>query len=448
MKKNTYNFTRTMLSIAVPVMLQNLLFSSLTFIDTLMVGSLGDLPLAAVGMAGKWSWFLSIVLFGFTSGAAVFIAQYYGAGDERGIHRTHGLMSLCTVGMALLFSLAAILMPEKIIGMFTNDPAAVETASVYLRIVAFAFPFQAIRRSAGTVLESTQRVVIPFISAISSVATNVVLNALLIFGLCGFPKMGVSGAAVATVCASAVDAVVIHILGITKKTMLRAPLSQLFDFDGVFLRRYLRIGAPTLFNESLWAMGNLIYSAIYGHMSTEAYAAITVCKSIEDLSCVAIFGLASSCAAMLGSYVGRGEMDRAKSCAWYHIKLTVVFSLAIGLGVVFLRGAILSVFGVSDAVRLDAAAVLVVYGLELALRNIPYMLVVGIFRAGGDTKYALFVDFACAYLLGIPLTAAAGLWLGLSVPMTYLVMYLSEDLLKVFLYGRHFLSDKWIRPVV
>ena len=115
---------------------------------------------------------------------------------------------------------------------------------------------------------------------------------------------------------------------------------------------------------------------------------------------------------------------------------------------VLLRGGILSVFGVSDAVRADAARVLVVYGLELALRNIPYMLVVGIFRAGGDTKYALAVDFASAYLIGIPLTAAAGLILHLSVPVTYLVMYLSEDVLKVFLYGRHFLSEKWIRPVV
>lgn len=437
-----------MLSIAVPVTLQNLLFSSLTFIDTLMIGTLGDLPLAAVGMAGKWSWFLGIVLFGFSSGAAVFIAQYYGAGDTRGIHRTHGLMGVCTLGVSLLFSALALLMPEKIIGLFTRDPAAIETACVYLRIVALAYPFQALRRTAGTVLESTQQVVIPFASAICSVATNIVLNALLIYGLCGFPALGVAGAAIATVTASAVDAAVIHAAGLKKKTLLRAPLSLLTDIHWDFVLHYLRIGAPALFNETTWALSNLIYSAIYGHMSTQAYASITICKSIEDLTCVAIFGLASSCAVMLGSYVGQGDMEKTKGCAFYHLKLTVVLSLVIGLFVVLLRGGILSVFGVSDAVRADAARVLMVYGLELALRNIPYMLVVGIFRAGGDTKYALAVDFACAYLIGIPLTAAAGLILHLSVPVTYLVMYLSEDVLKVFLYGRHFQSEKWIRPVV
>lgn len=437
-----------MLSIAVPVTLQNLLFSSLTFIDTLMIGTLGDLPLAAVGMAGKWTWFLGIVLFGFSSGAAVFIAQYYGAGDTRGIHRTHGLMGVCALGVSLLFTALALLMPEKIIGLFTRDPAAIKTACVYLRIVALAYPFQALRRTAGTVLESTQQVVIPFASAVCSVATNIVLNALLIYGLCGFPALGVAGAAIATVTASAVDAAVIHAAGFKKKTLLRAPLSQLTDIHWDFVLHYLRIGAPALFNETTWALSNLIYSAIYGHMSTQAYASITICKSIEDLTCVAIFGLASSCAVMLGSYVGQGDMEKTKGCAWYHLKLTVVLSLLIGLFVVLLRGGILSVFGVSDAVRADAARVLVVYGLELALRNIPYMLVVGIFRAGGDTKYALAVDFACAYLIGIPLTAAAGLILHLSVPVTYLVMYLSEDVLKVFLYGRHFLSEKWIRPVV
>lgn len=448
MNKKYSSFTRTMLSIAVPVMLQNLLFSSLTFIDTLMIGRLGDLPLAAVGMAGKWTWFLGIVLFGFSSGAAVFIAQYYGAGDERGIHRTHGLMGLCALSVSLLFTALALLIPEKIIGLFTRDPEAIRTACVYLRIVALAYPFQALRRTAGTVLESTQQVVIPFASAVCSVATNVVFNALLIYGLCGFPRLGVAGAAIATVMASVVDAAVIHAVGLRRGKLLRAPLSQLMDVRGDFVMRYLRIGAPALFNETTWALSNLVYSAIYGHMSTQAYAAITICKSIEDLSCVAIFGLASSCAVMLGSYVGQGDMEKTRGCARYHLKLTVLLSLVIGLGVVLWRGGILSVFGVSEAVRADAAAVLVVYGLELALRNVPYMLVVGIFRAGGDTRYALFVDFASAYLIGIPLTAAAGLVLHLSVPLTYLIMYLSEDVLKVFLYGRHFLSEKWIKPVI
>jgi len=437
-----------MLSIAIPVMLQNLLFSSLTFIDTLMIGSLGDLPLAAVGMAGKWSWFMGIVLYGCTSGAAVFIAQYFGAKDEDGIQRTYGLMSILCMATAAVFTAAALLFPERIVGAFTNDPAAIETGTLYLRIVCLAFPFQAIRRSTGTLMQSTQQVVIPFLSAIVSVVTNVVLNALLIFGLCGFPALGVAGGAIATVIAAAADAVCIHAAGLVKKTVLCMPVRKMFAIDRAFVMRYLKIGAPAFINEGVWALSYLIYCAIYGHMSTEAYAAITVVKSIEDLTCVAIFGLGSSCAVMIGSLIGQGDIPGAKRCAWYHIKLTVVLSAVLGLALIALRGTILSLFGVSDVVRADASAVMVIFGLELVAHNLPYMMVCGIFRAGGDTRTGLIVDIISAYLIGIPITAAAGLLLHLSVPATYLIMYLVEDVFKVFIYGKHALSYKWIKPVV
>ena len=437
-----------MLSIAIPLTLQNLLFSSFTLIDTVMVGRLGDLPLAAVGMAGKWSWFLNIVLFGCTSGAAVFIAQYFGADDQKGIHRTYGLMTMLSLAAGLIFMALALLMPQRIVGMFTRDPNAIATASVYLRCIAVSYPFQALAKSAATLLQSTQRVVIPFIGAACSVTTNVVLNALLIFGLCGFPELGVAGAAIASAVAGIVNALVIYLLGFAQKTMLRAPLSQMMDISRSFVRDYVRIGAPAMFNETIWALSILIYSAIFGHMSTEAYAAITVVKSIEDLSCVAVFGMCSACAVMIGSYVGQGRYDQAKACARYHIVVVTVMSAIIGALIFFLKEPIMSLFGVSDTVRADSMAVMMIYGAEMALRNIPLMLVVGTFRAGGDTKYGLIVDSITAYLIGIPVTAFAGLVLHLSVPVTYAIMYFVEDGIKTIIYGRHFFSGKWIKPVV
>ena len=180
MNKQSRSFLRTMLSLAIPVALQNLLFSSFTLIDTLMIGALGDTSLAAVGMAGKWSWFFNIVLYGFSSGAGVFIAQYFGAGDERGIHRTYGLVTIGSIAASLLFMASALLMPEVIIGLFTKDPEAIRIASVYLRIIAVSYPFHALAKSAGTLLQSTQKVTIPFIGAACSVATNVVLRHIMV----------------------------------------------------------------------------------------------------------------------------------------------------------------------------------------------------------------------------------------------------------------------------
>ena len=448
MSNKNISFTRTMLSIAIPVTLQNLLFSSFTLIDTVMVGSLGDLPLAAVGMAGKWSWFLGVVLYGFTSGASVFIAQYFGAGDERGIHRTYGLMSILSMAVSLLFTALALCFPELIIRFFTQDAAAVEAAKPYLRIIALSYPFLALTRSGSTLLQSTQKVSIPFVAAACSVATNILFNALLIFGLCGFPALGISGAAIASVMATAVNAAVIYLLGIKQKTLLVAPFKRMFDISRPFTKEYLNIAAPAMFNGTIWALSYLIYCSIYGHMSTEAYAAITVVKSIEDLTCVAIFGLGSSCAVMIGSMIGRGDLHNAKRCAWYHIALTAALSAIFGLALIIARGAVMSLFGVSDVVRADASAVMMIFGLELVVHNLPYMMVCGIFRAGGDTRTGLIVDLISAYLIGIPITAAAGLLLHMSVPATYLIMYLVEDVFKVFVDGKHLISNKWIRPVV
>ena len=156
MSMKSGSFVRTMLSIAVPVTLQNLLFSSFTLVDTVMIGRLGDTPLAAVGMAGKWSWFLSIVFFGCTSGAGVFMAQYFGADNTKGIRRTYGLMTILTLAASILFMLAALLAPQAIVSLFTGDPEAMRIGAQYLRIIALSYPFQALARSGGMLLQSTQ----------------------------------------------------------------------------------------------------------------------------------------------------------------------------------------------------------------------------------------------------------------------------------------------------
>lgn len=205
---------------------------------------------------------------------------------------------------------------------------------------------------------------------------------------------------------------------------------------------------PAMLNESAWALGNLLYSSVYGHMGTGAYASITVVKSIEDLTSVAVMGLCSSCAVMIGSAIGRGDVPLSKLCAKRHVQLTIGLSVLIGAGMLALRQPLLSLFGVSQAVRDDALAVLAICALEMVLHNIPAILVMGVFRAGGDTRFGLIVDCITLYLIGLPLTMLAGLYLHWSVPMTYLVMYLSEDIIKCSAYLLHFRSYKWIRPVI
>lgn len=448
MTKTPPGFTRTLLSIAVPVTLQNLLASSFTLIDTMMIGRLGDTPLAAVGMAGKWTWFLTIVFFGFSSGASVFISQFYGAGDDAGMRRTYGLMTVGTQAASLLFMLAALLFPEGIVRLFSPDEQVVALGSSYLRIIAVSYPFLALTRGGGTLLQSTGNVMIPFAGSLVSVAVNVVLNALLIFGLCGFPALGVQGAAIASLISAIVNALVVYGAGLAKKTYLRTGISALRSITGSFIRDFAVVSTPAMLNETMWALGNLMYSSVYGHMGTGAYASITVVRTIEELMSVAVMGLCSSCAVMIGSYIGRGDIPLAKLCARRHVELVIGISVVSGAAMLLLRQPLLSLFGVSQAVREDALSVLTIYAFEMTLRNVPAILVMGVFRAGGDTRYGLVIDCITLYLIGLPATAAAGLVFRLSVPMTYLIMYLSEDVFKCIAYITHMRSGKWIRPVI
>lgn len=448
MTKTPPGFTRTLLSIAVPVTLQNLLASSFTLIDTMMIGRLGDTPLAAVGMAGKWTWFLTIVFFGFSSGASVFISQFYGAGDDAGMRRTYGLMTVGTQAASLLFMLAALLFPEGIVRLFSPDEQVVALGSSYLRIIAVSYPFLALTRGGGTLLQSTGNVMIPFAGSLVSVAVNVILNALLIFGLCGFPALGVQGAAIASLISAIVNALVVYGAGLAKKTLLRTGLSALRGITGSFIRDFAVVSTPAMLNETMWALGNLMYSSVYGHMGTGAYASITVVRTIEELMSVAVMGLCSSCAVMIGGYIGRGDIPLAKLCARRHVELVIGISVVSGAAMLLLRQPLLSLFGVSQAVRDDALSVLTIYAFEMTLRNVPAILVMGVFRAGGDTRYGLVIDCITLYLIGLPATAAAGLVFRLSVPMTYLIMYLSEDVFKCIAYITHMRSGKWIRPVI
>ena len=167
----------------------------------------------------------------------------------------------------------------------------------------------------GTLLQSTGDVMIPFVGSMISVAVNITLNALLIFCLCGYPALGVQGAAIASLTSSIVGALVIYGAGIAKKTLLRTGPGGLAGITGGFIRSFAQVSMPAMLNESMWALGNLLYSSIFGHIGTGAYASITVVKSIEELTSVAVMGLCSSCAVMIGSAIGRGDVPLCKLCA-------------------------------------------------------------------------------------------------------------------------------------
>ena len=444
-------FWRVALRLAIPIALQNLLISSFSLIDTLMVGQLGDVALSAVGMAGQWSWMLNIALFGVISGTSLYISQYWGVRDIDGIHRTYGIALTSAVLIATAFALSGLLIPGGIVSIFNRDPAIIDAGSAYLSIAALSYPAVAISNILSTVLRSTERVRLPLaVSGVTAVG-NAVLNYTLIFGKFGLPAMGVRGAALATVISSWMGPLLLLLFSSFQKNILITSPARLFRFKRAQVGAFYRRAAPIILNESLWGLGTVIFNVIFSNLGYEYYAAVTIHKTFENIAFVLFVGFCNACCIMVGKSVGAGKVERAIMDSRRFAMIVPFVSLLAGAVIILLRAQLVSVFNmggnISELTQRTAQTILLIYGLELPMRNIPYIMIVGIFRSGGDTTTGMRLDLFSQWMLSIPATFLAAFVLKLPFVVVYAIMYLFEDYVKSFLCLRHFLSDRWIHPV-
>ena len=437
-------FWKSAMRLALPISLQNILVSSFALVDTIMVGALGSTALAAVGMAGQWSWLLNLVLFGFNSGASVFIAQFWGVKDTGSIRKSFGLATVSALSAAMLFTIIGLGAPGVVLRFFTQDAETVELGVSYLRIAAFSYVAIGLNNLLATLLRSTEDAKLPLYASTVSVAANAALNALFIYGL----KMGVRGAALATAISSWISPVLLFALSMKKKNILFAPIRSFVGWTKQFAQEYYRVSIPVMLNETMWALGTVVYKAMYSNASKDFYAAYTIFSSIEGLAFAFFVGLCHASAVLIGKKVGAGDFKEAYRDACRFTTIMPLLSMAVGFVLILIRPIILMPFSNVEAETLaTASTILLIYSLEIGLRNIPYITIVGVFRSGGDTKCGLLYDLGCLWAIALPVT-----WLGAYVikaplNMVFLVMLLAEDLIKSTLCIRRLLSKKWIRPV-
>lgn len=438
-------FWKSTLFIAVPVAFQNLLSNSFSLIDLLMVGSLGDDTIAAVGLASQISFLLNIFLFGICSGGMVFITQYWGAGNLAAIKRTYGMIMVNCIAVGFVFFTAAFFAPELLMSFYTDNAAQIEIGAIYLKTVSVSYIFSSLIMGFSYVLRSTEKVMIPLLTNIVAVVVNIFLNYSLIDGKFGFPSLGVAGPAVATDIATFINPLLILLFSYYKKSILISPLREIFSFNLTGLKGYYAIALPVFLNEMLWSLGNTAYNSIYGHMGS--YAPVAIVKNIDNMVFVLFTGLCSACAVLIGKYVGVNDLKTAKEYSKRFLFLLPFIGLLAGGAVILLRRGVLSFYTASDEVMNIANILLFILCLEFAIRNIPYICIVGIFRAGGDTKTGAYYDLLCLWLIGLPVTFISGILLKLDITVVYPLMLFSEDIVKTILCLKYYCTMKWIKPV-
>ncbi len=440
------DFYHKMLKIALPIVIQNFISSFLNMMDIVMVGKLGETAIAAVGIANQYFFFFNMFLLGMCAGCGVFISQFWGKGEIKNIKRIMGIGLISAVVFSVVFMVTGFLFPGKIIAAFNNDPKVIDLGAGYLRMVLVSYLFTSITFVFNFSLRSIGKTVQPMIISAVAIICNVFFNYVFIFGKLGAPAMGVVGSALGTVIARTFEtiALVVYIYG--TKTVLAASTKELTDVSFEFVKKSYRVIFPVILNDICWGLASLVYSAVYGRMGTQTVAAIQICNTVNNLFLVAIFGLSSAAAVMVGNSIGAGKEGLGKNYARRFSILGVMLGVVLGLLLAVTSPAVLNVFNVSDKVRSDSQIVLYIISVIFFIRVFDVILIVGILRGGGDAKQAFLIEGFTMWFIGVPLTILGAFVFKLPVYGVYALAIL-EEVSKCILGLIRLKSGRWIRNV-
>ncbi|UTV28927.1 MATE family efflux transporter [Photobacterium atrarenae] len=422
------DFLRRLLLIAFPIALQTMLFSSRSLVDIMMLGQLGEQDVAAIGIAGRAVFVVTIMIFGVTTGGALLTAQYWGAGNREGVRQSTALTVLMTLLAALGAGAVFLLVPEAVIGMATNSDAVIALGAEYLRITAFSLFALAWGSSIAVGLRAMhQPGITTFFSAIG-IGLNVCFNWVLIFGHLGFPAMGIAGAAWATLLSGVIEAVLLygylrhrqHLLAINPRLLIDA-------IEWGKVRRFLSLSMPTTFNHLAWSFGIFAYHAIIGQSGVQGLAALSVMTPIESFALALLIGVSNASAVLIGNQLGANNHEAAYYQAWAVSWFNFCCAVVVALVMVLLKDTVLDLFtALSGESRKLADHFFLIFAVAVVVKSIPMTMIVGVLRAGGDIRYCLYQDMVAQWLIGIPLTAFCAFILQLPLEWIYAMLMLEE----------------------
>ena len=445
-------FYRRLLALALPILFQNIITNSLGLVDTFMVGTMGQGPLAGVTLANIPVFVFQLMLFGIQSGSSVLISQYHGKGDSKSINRVMGIGVYTACSLGLVFALIMGFLPNQFMGLFGNDASVIATAARYARIVGWSYFFDSFVQvyiGAHRAMGSPNR---GLYILMVSMTCNTFLNWVLIFGNLGAPRLGVEGAALATLIARAIACAISVIWAVRDK---RFPLDPaLFFRPGVEMtRRFVRFATPVMCNETLWGLGTSLFPTIMGHMdgSEEILAAYAIAGNITNLCTVGVFAIAGTAAILVGQEIGSGNADRVYSLGGLLDALALLFGVFAGavflaLLHAFVIPVLYPMFKLTQSAGEICTTMLTIIFCFLPLRSFDTTNIVGVLRGGGDVRVATVIDLIPLWLAAIPLAALAGLVFQVGIFWVYMSM-MAENVVKSFVGFLRFRSGKWVRDV-
>ena len=444
---NNEKLSSALTRVALPIAGQSLLGSCLNLVDNLMVGNLGEISLASVGLGSQIFFVYWMIVFGFVSGTATYMAQFYGKNDFANIKHVLGIAVSVTSVAGLIFFLACLLAPGQILSIFTNIDQVKEIGLDYIRMGSPCYLFIALSVPLSASLRATQQIKIPLIASVTAFATNTFLNYLLIYGNFGAPRLEVSGAALATVIARFVELTIMLIVVFGMKNKLAGKIRDYFSWKKELFTKVIKNSVPTTINETAWGAGVAMYNAAYGRIGVTAFAAIQASGTIQNIFIMACFSLGDAMLILVGERLGRGELERGYSMAKGILKAGVIIGIISGILLAVSSRFIVKLFDFTPTGLSYASIIIIIYSVMLFVKVYNSAIITGALRAGGDTRFAMFAETGCVWLIGVPLAFIGALVLKL--PVYYVVLLVqTEEFVKFFITTYRFRSRKWVKNLV
>ena len=435
-------FFTSLVAIAMPISLQALLQNLVNMLDTVMIGQIGSVEIAAVGLGNQIFFILNMILFGITSGGAVFIAQFWGRKDLGGIRKSLGLMTIIAVVVAIIFTVLGLFIPNQLISLYSPDPEVIQVGGTYLRYVCISYVPTAISFSITLAMRSTERVKLPLVCTSISLVTNIIANYFLIF----VAGLGVKGAAIATIISRIIELVMLLGWSNAHNYESCGRFKELLNFNKSFICKFIMIAFPVILNETFWGLGTSVYNGIFAHAGTNAFTAYNITGTISQLTWVFCMGFGNGIGVLIGKKIGEKKIDEAKAYASRSLWFMPLIGICVGILLLPLSKLLPFFFNVEPEIIKTATSILMILIFMYPFNSFCMNWIVGVCRAGGDTVFSAVAEIVVLWCVSIPLGYVAAFVFHLSAPMIYL-FFCSESIVKAIIGAIRVKSGKWLHEV-
>lgn len=446
MNSENKTLVKKLLVLVLPMALQNLMASLVSASDALMLGFLNQSSLSAVSLAGQVQFVLSLFLGAFTIGESVLAAQYWGKGEKHRLEEILGIVLRFSILVSFLFTVAALCAPDLLMRIFTNDEELIRLGASYLRITSFSYFFMGISQIYLCIMKNTGRALLSTLYSSSSVILNIIINAILIFGLLGFPKLGIAGAAIATSISRGVELALILFENVRQKE-IRIRMRHILRPPSWLQKDYIHYTWPSLANQVIWGCGFTMTSVIMGHLGTDAVAANSIAQIAKNLAACLCLGIGTGAGIIIGNELGQGNLAQAKKTG---NKLCIISLITGAASCMILFACIPVIQGFAGTLSPQAQDylrfMLFVCSYYLIGKSFSATVIGGIFSAGGDTRFGLICDTINMWAIIVPVGCISAFVLHLPVPVVYFLLNLDEFTkmpLEIWYYRKY----RWVKNI-